>query len=331
MSPLRVALVGVSHWHTGFYLEPLLAMGPSVRICGISDPDPQVQAAMGKRLGCPAWGDYRQLCNQTQPDFVIALGRHCEMAETAHFLIDEGLPFAMEKPCGINSAQVAEIAARAREKSVFAAVALVMRHGPLVQQVQAMLAEQDVSCASFRFIAGSAQRYMDNGCAWMLDPKQSGGGCTLNLGAHFFDLAQQILGPEGRVVSATMSNAAWHYPVEDYSAVTLASGPRTVLIETGYLYPAPTNHFDMHYAVRAPDRYLTAWGPMDFEIRGYDGSVQRYDQSTTNVPHYADFTNDVLQRLRKGQQPLAGLDDMYKSMRLIEQAYQMAGPLRIHA
>lgn len=327
MAMLRVALTGVSHWHTGFYLDPLLQMRGQVQVCGISDPDPQVVATYRERLGCAGSTDYREMCRSLKPDFVVALGRHCDMAQTAHFLIDEGIAFALEKPCGLNALEVAAIAARARAKSVFAAVALVMRNGPFVQRLADMTARDEATYASFRFIAGSARRYLDNGCAWMLDPAQSGGGCTMNLGVHFFDLAQQLLGPDSQVVSSVMSNQAWGYPVEDYSAVTIRAGQRSVVIETGYLYPAPTNHFDMHYAVRTPERYLTAWGPMDFEIRDYSGRASRYPESTTNVPHYADFTRDVLQRLVKGQAPLADLDVMLASMKLIDQAYAMRGPL----
>ena len=35
---MRIALIGVSHWHTPFYLDPLLAM-PDVSVVGVSDPD----------------------------------------------------------------------------------------------------------------------------------------------------------------------------------------------------------------------------------------------------------------------------------------------------
>jgi predicted dehydrogenase len=36
---MRVVLIGVSHWHTPFFLEPCLAM-PDVSIVGVCDPDP---------------------------------------------------------------------------------------------------------------------------------------------------------------------------------------------------------------------------------------------------------------------------------------------------
>ena len=35
---MRIVLIGVSHWHTPFYLNPLLSM-PGMSVVGVSDPD----------------------------------------------------------------------------------------------------------------------------------------------------------------------------------------------------------------------------------------------------------------------------------------------------
>src|SRR5436309_251770 len=80
----------------------------------------------------------------------------------------------------------------------------------------------------------------------------SGGGCTINLSPHFLDLALALMGPDVTVDQAVMSNAAWHERIEDYSCITLARGADRCVIETGYLFPAPTSTFDMHYAIRSP-------------------------------------------------------------------------------
>jgi predicted dehydrogenase len=47
----------------------------------------------------PTFTDYRQMLATTRPDFVVALGRHRQMAGIAH--VDQGYPFLMEKPMGI--------------------------------------------------------------------------------------------------------------------------------------------------------------------------------------------------------------------------------------
>jgi len=94
---MRIVLIGVSHWHTPFYLDPTLEQ-PDVTIVGVSDPDPERAQQVAAKAACPAFADYREMCAQLRPDFAFALGRHCDMAEEARFLIAHKIPFAMEKP-----------------------------------------------------------------------------------------------------------------------------------------------------------------------------------------------------------------------------------------
>lgn len=180
---------------------------------------------------------------------------------------------------------------------------------------------------TYRFIAGFAQRYRDAGCAWMLDPARSGGGCTINLAPHFLDLALALMGPDVEVEHAVMSNAAWREKIEDYSCVTLARGADRCVIETGYLFPAPTSTFDMHYAIRTPARYIVAHDPDTVEIVEADGRRATRKMVTTNVPHYRTFVFDAVERVRTGKPPLASLADYVPVSRLVAAAYRKAGPL----
>jgi predicted dehydrogenase len=322
---MKIAFIGASHWHLPLYLEPALRM-PGVTIAGVADPDPQVVDALKAKLGCAGDTDYRALCARVKPDFVIALGRHCDMPEEARFLIGEKIPFALEKPCGLTGNDVAAIAREAEAAGSFAAVPLVFRHGEFFDMLREE-ARESIQYMSFRFIAGFPQRYRDAGCVWMLDPALSGGGCTINLAPHFLDLAVALIGPDVTVHHAAMSNAAWHERIEDYSCVTLAGGAARCVIETGYLYPAPTSTFDMHYAIRTPKRYIVAHDPETIEIVETNGRRERRKSLTTNVPHYATFMSDTIARLRADQPPLASLSEMVPVMRLVDAAYANHDPL----
>ena len=77
---MKIAFIGASHWHLPLYLEPALAM-PGVTIAGVADPNAQVVDALKAKLGCAGDTDYRELCRRVKPDFVIALGRHCDMPD----------------------------------------------------------------------------------------------------------------------------------------------------------------------------------------------------------------------------------------------------------
>jgi hypothetical protein len=111
--------------------------------------------------------------------------------------------------------------------------------------------------------------------------------------------------------------------------VTLERDADICVIETGYLYPAPTSTFDMHYAVRSPTQYLVVHDPETIEVVQNSGARELIRSLTTNVPHYRTFVFDVLDRVRKGQPPLARIADMVPIMTLIDDAYAKAGPLPI--
>ena len=77
---MRVALTGVSHWHTKFFLEPLLDMR-DVQVVGVSDP--HAVSAIATLAGCPGFSSDTELYETARPDFVFAFGRHCDMVAGA--------------------------------------------------------------------------------------------------------------------------------------------------------------------------------------------------------------------------------------------------------
>ena len=111
--PIRVAAVEVHHWHAlndAAYLRHLIAM-PDVRLVAVQDADEGLARSRAEAVGGPAiYTDYHAMLAAERPDFVVALGRHHQMAAIAHDLLDAGVPFLMEKPLGINAREVESIA-----------------------------------------------------------------------------------------------------------------------------------------------------------------------------------------------------------------------------
>ena len=81
--PKRVAAIDVSHWHSAYdaaYLRILRDLGCD--IVGVSDRDERIARNRAERFGGTPFTDYRRMIEARRPEFVIALGRHCEMPET---------------------------------------------------------------------------------------------------------------------------------------------------------------------------------------------------------------------------------------------------------
>jgi predicted dehydrogenase len=321
---MRVVLIGVSHWHTPFFLDPCLAM-PEIVIAGVSDPDISRTEPAAAKAGCPVFTDYREMCARLKPDFAFALARHCDMAELARFLIDQRIPFAMEKPCAINAAEAADIAARAAAAGVFAAVPYVIRYSPLIETIQEIAAGEPIQYAMFKFIGGMVDRYRQQRVEWVIDRATSGGGPLLNLGVHFLDLCRVLLpNAELTVTGAMMSNRNAHLSIEDHAVVLMQGGGASCMVETGYLYPAPNSVFDLHYSIRTEKHYFAARDDSTLEIVTNDRQRSTRQMKLTNVYFYPTFVRDTLQRVRDGRPPIANLSDNAAAVALVEAAYALS-------
>jgi predicted dehydrogenase len=140
---IRVAAIEVSHWHSLYdaaYLRHLVAM-PDVKLVAIQDSDASLVARRAAEVGSPpTFTDYGKMLATIRPDFVVALGRHRQMARIANDLLDQSYPFLMEKPMGINAAEVEAVAAKAARLKAFVAVPLAQRYAPFAKRARELLA-----------------------------------------------------------------------------------------------------------------------------------------------------------------------------------------------
>ena len=112
-------------------------------VVAIQESDAGLVARRAAEVGSPpTFTDYRQMLATTRPDFVVALGRHRQMAGIAHDLLDQGYPFLMEKPMGINAPEVEAVAAKAARLGAFVAVPLAQRYGPFAKRARELLAAE---------------------------------------------------------------------------------------------------------------------------------------------------------------------------------------------
>jgi predicted dehydrogenase len=318
---MRIAFIGVSHWHAPLFYRPAARLA-GVQIVGVSDDDADLAERVGRGLGARSFADYRELLDGLRPDFAFAFGRHCDMPAVATALIERAVPFIIEKPAGLDASTVAGLRDRAREKNLHAGTGFNWRASDLLARLREVIGDEPVTQASFRYIGGGPHRYHELGCSWMLDPALSGGGSTINLSVHFFDLFRLLSGSEPSEVSALMGRQTWGLPIEDYSAVLLRSERCTGAVETGYTYPAPTVLFDQRFSLRTRRHYLVVRNDDVVEVHhAEDGRRQEFSTWTANLLWYPKFVADSLDRFARGLPPLASLDDLVAAMQVVDAAY----------
>lgn len=319
----RVCLIEVGHWHSPFYYEHLFSQG--IQVAAVSDHTPAVAERVAGELGCRSYADYRRMIEREKPDFVFALGAHCDMAAIASHLLDRKLPFGMEKPLGLSSAEVAPLAAQARRQEAFVAVPLTFRATAWVQKIRELEGPgSDLSFLSFRFQTGPVSRYYTAGCEWILTRAGAGGGCLLNLGIHFTDLFVYLAGKQPARLWATMNSRTHHTEVEDYALVAMEAADGTSCrIETGYPLPGGAKRLALECVLRGRQGY--------YEVREQemlwvdnDGAQHHVPGPTNQTPFYASFIKDCIDALREGRPPVADIHDNLAAMTVIEAAYRAA-------
>jgi len=324
---IRVAAIEVSHWHAlhdAAYLRHLVAM-PDVELVGLQDSDPGLVARRAAAVGGPpTFTDHRQMLAVTRPDFVVALGRHRQMAGIAHDLLDQGYPFLMEKPMGINATEVAAVADKAARLKRFVAVPLAQRYQPFATRARELLAAGRFGPLSHIYVRinrpGPA-RYPGWDCPWMLDPAEAGGGCLRNLGPHGFDMFLYLTGEEAQVTGAQLSRRAHAQRVEDYASVLLRStGGILGTVEVGNGFPRDGT--DGEWKIAGRDAILTMKdGVLKLATAEGDETIPSGDITTP----YFTAMRDALDHWRRGAPPPISVHDCARAVRLIDQAYALAG------
>ena len=324
---IRVAAIEVSHWHAlndAAYLRHLVAM-PDVELVAIQDSDASLVASRAAEVGSPqTFTDYRKMLAVIRPDFVVALGRHRQMAGIAQDLLDQGYPFLMEKPMGTNALEVEAIAAKAAQLKTFVAVPLAQRYAPFATRARELLAAGRFGPLSHIYVRinrpGPA-RYKAWDCAWMLDPAEAGGGCLRNLGSHGLDMFLHLTGEPAQVTGAQVSRRAHEYPVEDYASVLLRSESGilgTVEVGNGF----PRDGTDGEWKIAGRDAILTMKDAL-LKLATAEGD-ETFPGSGVTAPYFT-AVRDALDHWQRGAPPPISVHDCVQAVRLIDQAYECAG------
>ena len=238
---MKVALLEASHWHVPLYLNALEA--PGIEVVAVSDAEHVKGQAIAERFGSTLYSSSKELLDREEVDFAFVFGRHSEMPALAEAVIARKIPFALEKPCGINMPQVTRLRKLTEEAGLYCAVPLIFRMSDLLSALQGAEGHipSDFNYMSFRFIVGAPARYEAAGAGWALDPVFSGGGSTINVATHFIDLFRLLTGKEVARVSATMNSRTHRGAVEDYSLPVSNLKRSMKCVATLIVEPPPEN------------------------------------------------------------------------------------------
>ena len=317
---VRVAFLGVSHWHVPLYF-PALEQG---QVVAVSDPAPDWAEKFAAQLGCPAYTDWRKLLDEQKPDFVFAFARHCDMKEMAMELVARGQPFAMEKPMGLSGTEVEEICTAAEQAKAFCAIPFVWRYSDTGARLKESLLSGRILHMSYRFIAGPPSRYLISS-PWMLSKATAGGGCMTNLGVHFIDMALYLTDSDSAEVLASSYQYGPDYDIEIYASSLLRMGSGASLsLETGYAYPMDeVLKRENRWCIVTENGYYTL-AENCLEAREFGKEPERIALSTDSDVYYPKFVEETLADFVNGRCPRASHREMLTVRKILDRMDEAA-------
>ncbi len=314
-SELRIALLGVSHWHVPLYPAGL----PEKAIIAVSDSDSRIAGMYAKQYGCKAYSDYRQMLTEAKPDFVFAFAPHHQMKDVAKYLLDGCIPFSIEKPAGLNAGEVEDLYNYAERKRAFCAIPFVWRYSDTVNDLKSKYLTSEIKHMSYKFVAGPPSRYIETS-PWMLSRKTAGGGCMTNLGVHFIDMALFLTGSAGAETLSSIYQYCKEYDIETYasSMLKLNTGA-SLLLEIGYAYPmSEDSKRENRWTIVAENGYFVL-ADNNLEIRTFGKESICVPVNTDSDVYYAQFAKTSLDDYASGIRPRASLKEMLVVRRILDE------------
>lgn len=319
---IRFVMVGISHWHSEFHVSSFLKAG--AHLAGVYDPDHSKASVFGKKYCCPAFNDFHEMIRTVEPDFIVAMARHIDMPRVALELLETGIPFSIEKPLGLNAQDVAAVVEEAYKRNAFVAVPFINRYSRIWDTLSTLRRQNRLGKplhAHFRVINGAASRYPALGVPWMLDPTLSGGGCLRNLGIHGADAFLSFSGEKPEVLSADLQKIDRSSQIEDYAvALVRATSGVVGILESGYSYAIREAGGDFEWRVATTNCYIVDKGS-ELIVATLDNGKTETIPNITSDERYALFGSDTLRRLEAGEPPIAGPEDCYNAMELVDAIY----------
>lgn len=195
------------------------ALNADDRIIGCFDVDDGRAEMLARDFGCVASRSLDDLLSR-RAEIVIVATIHCELAAIACAALAAGSHVLLEKPGGIGTAEIDQVAEASARNDRLVKVGFNHRFHPGIARAisEARSGEHgEVLYFRARYGHGGRPGYEHE---WRADPALSGGGEIVDQGMHLLDLSYWLHG-DLPLYSSLLRTQFWNAPVDDNAVIIL--------------------------------------------------------------------------------------------------------------
>ena len=137
--PLKFAYLGLWHSHTVMHLRDAVSRPDEFQLVGVYEPDPAIREAKlgdwaGDLPGISVFDSIEQTLD-SDAEAIICEGRVAENLDYAERALEAGKHVLLEKPAGVDMAQLQRLHAMARRKGLHLQMAYMWRYNPVIAEM----------------------------------------------------------------------------------------------------------------------------------------------------------------------------------------------------
>ena len=307
---------------------PGMLLADNTELVAVMDINPTLAKEVGKKYQVPnVCTSVDDLLKQDIDAVYIAtpVFLHKEQASTA---MRAGKHVLVEKPVGVNLAEVEQLYQVSKDENVKIGAGMLMRFHSQHQQMKELIAAGKLGdIVSMR--AMWAFWYPEIEGSWRQKKDLSGGGALMDVGVHCLDLLQYISGLKTVGVSAFCDTQTFRYEVDDNASLMLRMENGAHLhIESNFNIPSQVtpNRIEIYgtkgsLLAEGTFRQVSD-GSVQVHLLGEDSVRISYQLEPAEGNMYTREIESFSNAILNDSEPLVGIRDAYEVQRIIEAAYQ---------
>lgn len=336
--PVRFGILSFAHYHANFWAAAINESDDAI-LAGIWDDDAHRGSQAAREYDTAYYEDLSQLLHRCDAVGITSeTAQHASLVEAA---AREGLHVLLEKPMATNLAECRRIRDAVRAYDILFMQNFPKRFDAVNHELLELLksgALGQITMARVRHGNAHLLELGDEAAAtWYAQPAKSGGGALIDEGVHAADLLLWLLGLPDEAIAFT-AGAALGLSQED-TVLALYRYDTGILAEiaSSNAFVAAEESVEIYGLSGSAILSGVDLASREFSRSPYlkyftsDGQPGRW-QSSDRTPNFKSGKQDFhkegplhfLNCLTQGAEPIIGVEDAWKSLAMVEAAYQAA-------